>query len=635
MDNNKAIRIDSAAHTNLILGNFNDGAFAYGGTYNLNLAVEGDVKANRFCIGDADCKSDWTSIGGASGWTDDGTTVRLTTVSDNVGIGTATPSEKLHVNGNIKVANNQLVTGTGFKKTITSSMAEQVVGRYYDIATFQLTELAGFIEIKLTIEASAVGLSYDYVFAPSYVFSEYAGSTAWHQLVPVRKFERSGNIADEFTVAVQWAGSHNFNVRVIKTEQGGSYATNSRDIHVVIKDPTGGLYYITDTSGTGTMTIPTDLIYGGPHYNVNTGNFGIGTKAPGAKLDVYGTNNKLRLSYDSSNYVDLSATSAGYIYFQPSGARTYFNKAGADNSFYVYDYRDDSSTYMTFSALNFSMQDSGTIINRLSASGSSYINGGNVGIGTSAPGSKLEVNGNIAAINSNPLIFLGPSNGSATTANYHSIGYAQSDGYHVTGSGAGDLTIGALGGENIVFGTNTSGIPTTRMYIKNDGNVGIGTTAPGYKLHVNGTVFASEYFGGACDIAERYNADDEEKGDLEPGDILSLSRSGDLKVGKSKQAYDTMVIGVFSTDPMLTMGEFEDSNNEDNPPVALLGRVPTKVTNENGAIEIGDLIVSSSKEGHGMKCDEYSKCQGAVVGKALENFNGEEGVIEVLINVGM
>jgi hypothetical protein len=167
------------------------------------------------------------------------------------------------------------------------------------------------------------------------------------------------------------------------------------------------------------------------------------------------------------------------------------------------------------------------------------------------------------------------------------------------------------------------------------GRVGIGTISPGYKLHVNGTVYASTYYGGACDIAERYNADDEEKGDLGPGDILSLSRSGDLKVGKSKQAYDTMVIGVFSTDPMLTMGEFEDSNNEDNPPVALLGRVPTKVTNENGAIEIGDLIVSSSKEGHGMKCDEYSKCQGAVVGKALENFNGEEGVIEVLINVGM
>lgn len=44
--------------------------------------------------------------GGASGWTDDGTVVRLTTITDNVGIGTTTPLQKLDVAGNVTLQNN-------------------------------------------------------------------------------------------------------------------------------------------------------------------------------------------------------------------------------------------------------------------------------------------------------------------------------------------------------------------------------------------------------------------------------------------------------------------------------------------------------------------------------------------------
>jgi len=40
------------------------------------------------------------------GWTDDGTVVRLTTKTDGVGIGTATPIDKLHVIGNVRASGN-------------------------------------------------------------------------------------------------------------------------------------------------------------------------------------------------------------------------------------------------------------------------------------------------------------------------------------------------------------------------------------------------------------------------------------------------------------------------------------------------------------------------------------------------
>jgi len=49
--------------------------------------------------------------GGIAGWVDDGSTVRLETLSDDVGIGTITPSEKLQVNGRIYVKGNTVDEG--------------------------------------------------------------------------------------------------------------------------------------------------------------------------------------------------------------------------------------------------------------------------------------------------------------------------------------------------------------------------------------------------------------------------------------------------------------------------------------------------------------------------------------------
>ncbi len=74
--------------------------------------------------------------------------------------------------------------------------------------------------------------------------------------------------------------------------------------------------------------------------------------------------------------------------------------------------------------------------------------------------------------------------------------------------------------------------------------------------------------------------------------------------------------------------------------MGVVGVLPTKVSAEGGAIERGDLLVTAGTPGHAMKAQPTvingTKIypQGAILGKALENFDGSgTGTIKVLVNV--
>jgi len=59
--------------------------------------------------------------------------------------------------------------------------------------------------------------------------------------------------------------------------------------------------------------------------------------------------------------------------------------------------------------------------------------------------------------------------------------------------------------------------------------------------------------------------------------------------------------------------------------LALTGRVPTKVT---GTVRKGDMMIAA---GNGHACACATPSMGSVIGKALEDFDGESGVIEVVV----
>lgn len=120
---------------------------------------------------------------------------------------------------------------------------------------------------------------------------------------------------------------------------------------------------------------------------------------------------------------------------------------------------------------------------------------------------------------------------------------------------------------------------------------------------------AFEFGSMGADLAEYYLS----LASLEAGDIVQMSGKSSEEVSKSDQPYQKTVIGVVASNPGITLG----AADENSYPVALKGRVPVKVTSENGIIQKGDEIVSSSLAGYGMRAIEA----GRTVGIALESMD--------------
>ena len=118
-----------------------------------------------------------------------------------------------------------------------------------------------------------------------------------------------------------------------------------------------------------------------------------------------------------------------------------------------------------------------------------------------------------------------------------------------------------------------------------------------------------------------------------PGDVLVLDPDHPGKILKSIEPYSTAVAGIYSTKPGYVGRRQTTPKSETEIPMAMVGVVPTKVTAENGAIKVGDLLVSSSTPGYAMKGTDRGRMLGAVVGKAMGGLESGSGIIEVLVTL--
>jgi hypothetical protein len=141
------------------------------------------------------------------------------------------------------------------------------------------------------------------------------------------------------------------------------------------------------------------------------------------------------------------------------------------------------------------------------------------------------------------------------------------------------------------------------------------STAKWNNVHANffvGTATAAQY----ADLAEKYVADQE----YEPGTVLEFG--GEFEVTLAEDGSNRLA-GIVSTAPAYLMNS--ECVGTCVVALALQGRAPCKV---RGKISKGDMLMSA---GDGYARKAISPQIGTIIGKALVDFDGVNGVIEVAV----
>jgi len=311
-----------------------------------------------------------------------GSNVLSVTSSENVGIGTASPSAKLHVEGSFISSGISQLGTTGANVLLTSSSAGSV----------------------------GIGTS-----SPAYKLDVTGDSSSG--VIAVRNL---ANGRDTF---------RSENASGVRTVNIGNDANGH------------GLVLVRGTGGT-----VTNYITGNGNSYFNGGAIGIGTTSPTAMLDVRGGST-------GNNDIDRN------VRFKASNGEKRFDFyiGGTGNASILDMYSSDGTTKGV----------------QIASGGTTYFNGGNVGIGTNNPTEKLQVNSGDILINNSTISSL-KSGGSLYI----------------------DLnTFGSYSGRNFRISDNG----TSLVNIKQTGEVGIGTTSPGVPLDVVGLIRTTTSFvGNAC-----------------------------------------------------------------------------------------------------------------------------------------
>jgi hypothetical protein len=454
--------------------------------------------------------------------------------SGNVGVGLTNPAVKLDVAGGMNLTDRQY-TLSGNVRTFEN------VAQYYNGSTPTTGTIAVTIANtpNIMLEAEIVIQGYQGLTTCRVRGYTYTGSTTWH--MPAATCLGSGT---DGKYTVRFAKRISDNARVILI--GNTSSNWGNYIHAAVTRVTFGYPGSGDSIGNWSIAVITDE---SPYTSITDvdenigfsatnpiffGNVGIGITNPGTRLTVVGSGS---YSIDASNY-------------RIGGVATPTANTDAANKAYV------DSAIPTIPAQLWSGTLNGNIWNGSAGAG-------NVGVGTNSPSAKLDIAGDVNL-----------ANYAVTTAGSVNRGYY----VYKSGTTAYGMKLQYTNGEygTMIFASNQAnrfvGFGKVGTALEDDdmieymrvdldyGNVGIGTTNPGSKLHVvgNANITSTLTMGGDINMANN-NITAINKLTVNTIDPLynikgvNYSTFAPSMVGGVKEEY----VGLVKIDQRLKTGEYE------------------------------------------------------------------------------
>ena len=416
----------------------------------------------------------------------------IASANGNVGIGTTSPSEKLEVQGNAKIGNDN-TTSVSFLIARKNSNQAQV--NYFipaaESPNYQWIEGGYWTGEQAGVSvANDSGKPYYESYVPAGGFKAFgfinqttSGSSFTSTAITSSMvLYQGGNIALAPVLGNVGIGTYNpntkLNIQEINSGTEGLIITNWNSVNTLLlgsdSSTGGGKITLRTNGGTSNVFISS---YGISYFN--GGNVGIGTDNPETKLQIQTTSNSdqelLRLTVVPANSSGAKPKAILGFYTPAETNTTSYTSGRITSKFDIAGYANSRVTIE-------SLDSGGNFIETLTAKN------GNVGIGTTSPTQKLDIS---AGTNLN----LGVSQLSLDNFSNEGIGITFSrtssdDDLSAIGIIDSDK-LGLFSRSGIIFatsGSSTYSATSEKMRITENGNVGIGTTNPVGNANANARV---------------------------------------------------------------------------------------------------------------------------------------------------